>query len=324
MEIFFEVGVDFMVNNEFIEVVMPTYNGANFVEEQIDSIYRQTLRPSRLLVRDDNSHDGTKQILERLSDSYGPWLYLLPSYSNVGCTSSIDLLLRATKSPYVAFSDQDDVWLPEKLYLLFFELQHVEKIYGPNIPILVHSDLQLVGKKLDPFNISYMQMQNINPQLNTPDLLSLTNVVTGCTSLFNRRLVDLALPIPSTALVHDWWFALVTSVFGHIVLIRPSPILYRQHDSNLIGAHGLGFDYWFERLREWVFNPSSGGHTMSAIHQMETFRQRYAVKVSHLPSLVKLSRFTRIFYLLRLPIAEWPRKHGFLRTLALYFWLMRV
>ena len=143
----FRSGGGLMVNNEIIEVVMPTYNCANFVEEQIDSIYRQTLRPSRLLVRDDNSNDGTKQILERLSDSYGPWLYLLPSYSNVGCTSSIDLLLRATTSPYVAFSDQDDVWLPEKLYLLFFELQHVERFYGPNIPILVHSD-QLLGKTI--------------------------------------------------------------------------------------------------------------------------------------------------------------------------------
>ena len=146
MEILFEVGVDFMVNNEFIEVVMPTYNGANFVEEQIDSIYRQTLRPSRLLVRDDNSNDGTKEILERLSDSYGPWLYLLPSYSNVGCTSSIDLLLRATTSPYVAFSDQDDVWLPEKLYLLFLSYSMWRRFMVPTFQFLFIQISSWLGK----------------------------------------------------------------------------------------------------------------------------------------------------------------------------------
>ena len=82
-----------------------------------------------------------------------------------------------------------------------------------------------------------------------------------------------------------------------ILLVRPSHFV-SQHDSNLIGAHGLGFDYWFERLREWVFNPSPGGHTMSAIHEMELLGSDMPLKFH--TSLVKLSRFTRIFYLLRL------------------------
>ena len=68
-----------MVTKKNIELVMPTYNGAHFVEEQITSIFNQSIRPSRLLVRDDCSTDGTLQILHSLKNIYHSWLYILPS-----------------------------------------------------------------------------------------------------------------------------------------------------------------------------------------------------------------------------------------------------
>ena len=107
------MGLAIMVSSYSIEVVMPTYNGIDFVEAQIASIYNQTLRPSKLIIRDDFSTDGTTQLLAKLAVKYQNWIKILPSYENIGCTSSVDLLLSSTCAPYVALADQDDIWLPQ-------------------------------------------------------------------------------------------------------------------------------------------------------------------------------------------------------------------
>ena len=94
-----------------IEVVLPTFNGAAYLKEQVDSIHRQTLRPQRLLVRDDGSSDGTQALLAELQQHYGSWLHLLPSEKNLGCSANVNCLLEASRAPYVALADQDDIWL---------------------------------------------------------------------------------------------------------------------------------------------------------------------------------------------------------------------
>ena len=73
-----------MVISPWIEVVMPTYNGVRFLEEQVASIYTQTLQPKRLIIRDDGSSDGTQFLLEQLAKKYDKWLYLLPFGENLG------------------------------------------------------------------------------------------------------------------------------------------------------------------------------------------------------------------------------------------------
>ena len=300
---------------------MPTYNGAHFVEEQITSIFNQTIRPSRLLVRDDCSTDGTLQILYSLKNIYHSWLYILPSTKNIGCTSSIDLLLSCTSAPYIALSDQDDFWLETKLELCFEEIQRVERDYGFDIPILVHSDLKLVDACLRDLHTNYSSRQLLRPYMNLPSQICITNIVTGCTVLMNRPLVEKSLPIPPQALVHDWWIALVASVFGKIRYIPDPLILYRQHPANQIGAEGFGFDYWYDRFFDWLINSTSGGHTLEAIRQIDYFYSRYGVQLSILPSLLRVNKFQRLICLLGTPLSSWPKKHGFLRTISFYFWL---
>ncbi len=317
------MGLAIMVSSYSIEVVMPTYNGIDFVEAQIASIYNQTLRPSKLIIRDDFSTDGTTQLLAKLAVKYQNWIKILPSYENIGCTSSIDLLLSSTCAPYVALADQDDIWLPHKLELSFNHIVALEARVTSSIPLLIHSDLQLVGENLNDLGETYSQRQCLKPYLDSPSMIALTNVVTGCTILCNRALLDVALPLPVDALVHDWWLALVSSVFGKIVYISDTPILYRQHEKNSIGARGLGLNYWLTRLYSWLCYSSSGGHTLDAIHQMEYFYSRYHIKVSCLPDLIRLSRVHRLTSLLNTPFSLWPCKHGILRTLAFYFWFFR-
>ena len=86
---------------------------------------------------------------------------------------------------------------------------------------------------------TYVQQQRLDPRRTAPEPLALTNVVTGCTAMVNRALLDQALPIPPEALMHDWWLALVASGFGAIGWLPQLRVLYRQHGGNVLGAQGL-------------------------------------------------------------------------------------
>ena len=301
-----------------IEVVLPTYNGAAYLKEQVDSIYRQTIRPQRLLVRDDGSSDGTQALLAKLQHHYGPWLHLLPSEENLGCSANVNRLLEASRAAYVALADQDDLWLPQKLEQALALIHQLEALHGVDMPLLVHSDLELVDAKLQPLGYRYLQHQHLDPLRTDPRDLALTNVVTGCTALCNRALLLKALPIPAEALMHDWWLALVASALGQIALVETPGVLYRQHGANLLGAQGLGRAYWWQRLKLWLGNPAAGGSMREVIQQAAQFDRRYCHPISSLPDLMKLSRRRRWLALLRLPPAQRPAKHGVLRTLGLY------
>lgn len=301
-----------------IEVVLPTYNGAAYLEAQLASIHAQTFRPERVLLRDDGSSDTTPALIHRLHECYGDWLYVLPSDGNIGCTANVNYLLKATTAPYVALADQDDLWLPKKLEQAWALMQQLEPRHDAIMPLLVHSDLELVDAHAQPLGCSYLQRQRLDSQRTDPVDMALTNVVTGCTALVNRGLLQMALPIPAEALMHDWWLALVASCFGRIALVEQPGVLYRQHGGNVLGSKGLGFSFWLHRLKQLLLDPAAGITIRAALQQAAKFEQRYGMPISALPKLMRLPRRQRLLALLHLPAAQLPAKHGPLRTLGLY------
>ena len=301
-----------------IEVVLPTYNGAAHLQEQVESIAAQTLRPQRLLLRDDGSSDRTPALLSELQRRHGGWLELLPADGNLGCCANVNRLLEHTTAPYVALADQDDIWHPDKLERSLELMRQLEQRQGADQPLLVHSDLELVDGAGEPLGCTYLQRQRLEALRTAPADLALTNVVTGCTVLLNRPLLQRALPIPAEALVHDWWLALVATAFGQIALLEQPSVAYRQHGGNAIGATGLGLRYWRRRLRTLLRQPAEGVHLRRALHQAAAFEQRFERPLTSLPELMALPRRRRWLALLCLPAGERPSKHGFLRTLGLY------
>ena len=305
-----------------IEVVLPTYNGAAYLAEQVASIYWQTLRPQRLLVRDDGSTDGTLKLIQLLEQRYGEWMRVLSSDGNLGCIGNINRLLSATTAPYVALADQDDVWLSHKLERSLELLQGLEAACGVELPLLVHSDLELMDEAGTSLRTTYFQLQHLNADRVAPADLAMSNVVTGCTVLCNRALLSQALPIPKQALMHDWWLALVASAFGRVELLADVSVRYRQHSSNVLGAQGLGPEYWRSRLVHLLHDPLAGCHTSGAIQQARFFEHRYHKAVSPLPALMSLPRRRRWLALLSLSAKERVTKHGPLRTLGLWIFLL--
>ena len=301
-----------------IEVVLPTYNGAAFLEAQLASIDAQTLRPQRVIIRDDGSQDGTPALLRQLQKRYGNWLVLLDSRGNLGCVGNINCLLSATRAPYVALADQDDLWHPDKLASSLRLMEWVEASHGNDYPLLVHADLNLIDTNGHSLGRTYFENQGLHPQRTGLDDLLLTNVVTGCTVLINRALLRRSTPIPAEALMHDWWLALVASATGSISLLQAANVSYRQHAGNVVGARGAGVLAMLGRL----LHPSRSGPFQllpALLSQASVLQKQFGLHAFPVLQVMRQRRLTRIWRLCSEPeLRRKLRKHGPLRTWALW------
>lgn len=220
--------------NPKVEILMATYNGENYIEEQIESLFNQTYTNWNLLIRDDGSKDRTIEILEKLEKQYPDKIKLLrDSKGGLKAKDNFLELLRNSKENYIMFCDQDDVWLPNKIEITLKKMLKVEE--GPT---LIHTDLKVVDKNLNIISNSFWKFQNINPSRKAYNYLIVQNNITGCTMMINRELANLSNSEFPNGLMHDWVIGIIASLKGKIEYIKESTILYRQHGNNDVGAKG--------------------------------------------------------------------------------------
>lgn len=210
-----------------VTVILSTFNGNAFLQEQLNSLYSQTYPNIKILARDDGSTDATRQILER-AQADGR-ITVLTGHENLGAAASFFRLLQSvdTGTEYVAFCDQDDVWLPEKISRAIVALA----TFRNGRAAAYCSKLDIVGANLTPIRSTAL------PEKIGFGNALVENICVGCTMVLNRHAIDLVCKnFPANVLIHDWWCYLVLSCFGEIVFDRDAHIKYRQHDDNAFGA----------------------------------------------------------------------------------------
>jgi glycosyltransferase involved in cell wall biosynthesis len=309
------------VANPDIDILLATYNGARFLEAQIESLLRQEDVPFRILVRDDGSTDGTLAIIDGYRRTKPDrFLVLNSSGKNLGAAGNFAALLAHSNAPHVALSDQDDVWVPHKLRVLSGTLREMENRHGPETPLLVCSDLYVVDEDLRMRHPSYWRYAGLNPSHTSLSRLLIRNPAAGCASLFNRALAQLSLPLPREALVHDHWLTLVAAAAGHIGIIREPLVYYRQHSVNIIGARPYDWRAVVRRLRSGA-NWDIGALQKQAAALLERCQSILAPKdqalIEDFVSLPDRHWIVRRWLLLRHSILM----PGLLRNLALLFWV---
>jgi len=224
-----------------IDVALATFNGARFLPEFLESLLHQSRTNWHIYAGDDGSTDATAQILESFYTRYPDRITLLPPGNRLGAKANFSRILCACRSDYVLLADQDDIWLPKKIEILLKRILTTEKEYRANTPILVHSDLTVIDPAGNEISPSFWRYQHISP--NYGKVLKncmIQNTVTGCACILNRALLETALPVPETAIMHDWWLALTASALGTIDHLSTPLVQYRQHAANAIGQKKWG------------------------------------------------------------------------------------
>lgn len=218
-----------------VAILLSTFNGSGFLGPQLDSFIAQQHTAWTLFWRDDGSADGTLELLHNFAKQAGGRSVHVPEQPDrLGIAGSFLTLLRAalptlSEGDAVAFADQDDVWLPEKLTRGMAGLAEVP----PGIPALYCARQVLVDAKLRHIGMS-------PPFVRPPGFPAALaqNIATGCTILLNHAAAQLvAASRPPAGTLHDWWSYLLVSAAGGVVLTDDAPVLlYRQHPGNAVGA----------------------------------------------------------------------------------------
>ncbi|HFR2827052.1 TPA: glycosyltransferase family 2 protein [Streptococcus agalactiae] len=226
-----------------VNILMATYNGEKFLAQQIESIQKQTFKEWNLLIRDDGSSDKTCDIIRNFTAKDSRIRFINENeHHNLGVIKSFFTLVNYEVADFYFFSDQDDVWLPEKLSVSLEAAKHK----ASDVPLLVYTDLKVVNQELNILQDSMIRAQSHHA--NTTLLPELTeNTVTGGTMMINHALAEKWFT-PNDILMHDWFLALLAASLGEIIYLDLPTQLYRQHDNNVLGARTM--DNRFKILRE--------------------------------------------------------------------------
>lgn len=228
-----------------VAILLATYNGAAVLPEQLASYRAQTLRPALVLVGDDGSQDGTQEVLDAFAAAHPDLPVQRVAGPGRGPAANFRALFARVPAgiDLAAISDQDDVWLPEKLARAAAALAAVPD----GEPALYGAATVICDAALAP--------RGVSRRLRCPTGFRhalVQNFAGGNTMVLNRAALDLVraaaaeAPVP---VLHDWWLYQIVAGAGGRILYDPEPVLlYRQHAGNLIGAN-TGLAAQLRRLR---------------------------------------------------------------------------
>lgn len=215
-------------------VLLSTYNGEKYLSEQLESIFAQKGVRISVLARDDGSNDDTVDILKRWNQTNNLNWYAGDNLKPA--KSFMELIQNAEECDYYAFCDQDDVWLPDKLYTAVTALEQ-------NKAHLYYSATTIVDANLK----ALPQIEYPQEDYNFYESL-MYNHISGCTMVFDARLRGILKEYrPNNIIMHDWWVMLVCKALDMKTVYDPvSRILYRQHGNNSVGLEkAFPLKYWF-------------------------------------------------------------------------------
>lgn len=232
-----------------INVLLATYNSSEYLREQLDSLFAQTIQDWILYVRDDCSTDNTIDIIKEYQEKYPERIVILDNH-NVSLRAYMNFvtLLQAADADYYMFCDHDDVWLPHKIELSLKRMQKIEE-KAVDLPIIVHTDMKVVDQNLNVISDSFWNFSNLLPDSTGFLEMVHCNSANGCAMMFNHKAKMVSLPNVNNATMHD--ILLNQSVSANNGIISPIKIpmvLYRQHINNVVGAQKRDFRFYMHKL----------------------------------------------------------------------------
>ena len=210
-----------------ISVCIATYNGEKYIREQLLSILHQLNSNDEVIISDDNSTDNTLNVIKNLND------YRIKIFINEkekGYTRNFENALEKVSGNIIFLSDQDDIWMDNKLKISLEALKYSD--------FIVHNGL-MVDENLNIINNSIFKYRNVQQSF-ASNFIQIKYL--GCCMVFKREVLNKSLPFPNNQIyvTHDSWLTLVSELYFKVKLIDVPLIKYRRHGSNtsLGGAKG--------------------------------------------------------------------------------------
>ena len=232
-----------------VSIALCTYNGAEYLSLQLDTLVNQTYSPIEIVVVDDCSTDNTYAILTAYAAKY-PQFKLYRNEQNLGFVKNFERAVKLCTGELIALCDQDDIWHPEKIALQVEAIKDNVFVYHDSD--FIHEDGTSMNRKISDLMNFYRG--------GDPLVFLFFNCVSGHAILMKRNLIDEALPLKE-GYFHDWWLAYVATNIGTIDYIPQSLVSYRQHDksdTNMLGLSRETDNYKFasaykvERQYKWL------------------------------------------------------------------------
>lgn len=209
-----------------ISIALATYNGTKYLREQLDSILAQSMENFEVIVCDDCSTDCTLQILQEYANKDSRFK-VFSNKRNLGFKKNFEHILSLCNGEFIAFCDQDDIWEPNHLEVLYKNIGDNDCI-GANALIIDENGISQNKTLLEYWPIHVMPKNE--KELFQHELYS--NVIQGTASLIRASLIKQALPIPEDIKYHDYWFALVAGLNEKCKYIGDVVLKYRRHSNN--------------------------------------------------------------------------------------------
>ena len=236
-----------------VAILLCTYQGQRFLQEQLDSFAAQSYPNWELWVSDDGSTDGTHDILERAKGRLGDRMSIHNGPQNGFCANFLSLACKADiQADYYAYSDQEDVWAADKISRALAWLETVPK----NAPALYCSRTRYISSEGNELGYSTLFAR---PPTFRNALVQ--NIAGANTMIFNQVARELLIQVPvrGDVVAHDWVvYLLVTGCGGHVFYDPHPSVNYRQHESNLTGQNVTiaaklkrARAVWADRLKHW-------------------------------------------------------------------------
>lgn len=281
-----------------VTIILSTFNGEAFLEQQLESLFNQTYPNIDLFIRDDGSSDGTISILKRYEDNFK---INICYGKNIGVIRSFFRLINSIPggTSYVALCDQDDVWDKDKIARAIRALSE----YNEHYPAMYCSAVRWVDEEL-----RYIGCSKEKKHKAKFENALVHNIANGCTIMINQAahylIADKNIDFRNIRM-HDWWIYLVISAFGKVFYDAIPTMNYRQHGNNVVGASS-GINLWKKRIKRHFKK-----NKRSVINQVKEFLIVYG---SELPSekYITAKNFLlkagsrklgeRVFYALQAPV----------------------
>lgn len=204
-----------------ISVVIATYNGAQWIDQQLNSIVNQLDADDEVIVSDDHSTDSTVEQINALNDSR---IRVVFPATRLGPAANFEYGLKHSKNDVIVLSDQDDVWLPRRI-------QVIRSYFGnSDAPFdLLMLNSRVVNERLETIQPSVFRWIDCGPGLFKNIY---RNTYIGCHLAFRRHLLSVAMPFPKRIPMHDVWLGLVSELSGVVTFRDETTMLFRRTGSN--------------------------------------------------------------------------------------------